>query len=499
MSEASEAPGPGLDPGPDPGPGPGPRVIADGDHVVLKRGEVFKAVHVQRKRKIIFEKQWFYLDNAIGQRFGATFEVSSGGVLQPVKAKMEESGKEMNKAGIDNRNIVDDGKSQKLSRDDIEALKEQGLKGQDIVQHLIENSTTFRDKTGFAQEKYIQKKKKKYEAIITILKPTARIMAMMYHSREPGKICFLRYDTLAQMLSLGNIHAGCKVIVAETCAGLVLGAVMERLGGFGSVVHMYPGNMPARTATDNFGFPKLFYDHLYDFPINKLSSLLSETFSAEKEASQNLTEARVEKGNGSAHGSPKSTSQGTREIGDGNKMDDNQSVEYETMDVTCDETENKERNPCRKSNVEERNKKQEDRLKRLQAAAAVLQERNADGLIIASRLYPNPLLLSLLEFVAPSRPFVVYCQYREPLVVCYTNLRERGGVVNLKLSETWLRHYQILPNRTHPRLSMNGGGGYILTGITVAMNRVKSTVRTAEPQKADEPVAKRQKVEENKS
>lgn len=41
----------------------------------------------------------------------------------------------------------------------------------------------------------------------------------------------LRYDTLAQMLSLGNIHANSKVLVFETCAGLVLGAVMERMGG----------------------------------------------------------------------------------------------------------------------------------------------------------------------------------------------------------------------------------------------------------------------------
>lgn len=32
--------------------------------------------------------------------------------------------------GTDNRNIVDDGKSQKLTRDDIETLKEQGLEGQ---------------------------------------------------------------------------------------------------------------------------------------------------------------------------------------------------------------------------------------------------------------------------------------------------------------------------------------------------------------------------------
>ena len=49
-----------------------------------------------------------------------------------------------------------------------------------------------------------------------------------------GSLCVnshLRYDTLAQMLTLGNIHAGGKVLVFETCAGLVLGAVMERMGG----------------------------------------------------------------------------------------------------------------------------------------------------------------------------------------------------------------------------------------------------------------------------
>ncbi|XP_043552507.1 tRNA (adenine(58)-N(1))-methyltransferase non-catalytic subunit TRM6 isoform X2 [Chiloscyllium plagiosum] len=481
MSGPGEVPAPGGGGG----GGGGAQPVSEGDHVVLKREEVFKAVQVHRGRKITFEKQWFYLDNAIGQQYGTTFEVSSGGVLQPLKVKTKEVAKEVNEAGVDNRNIIDDGKSQKLSRDDIEALKEQGLKGQDIVQHLIENSTTFRDKTGFAQEKYIKKKKKKYEAFITILKPTTRIMAMMYHSREPGKICYLRYDTLAQMLTLGNIHAGSKVIVAETCAGLVLGAVMERLGGFGSVIHMYPGSLPIRAAMENFGFPKSFYNHLYDFPINKLNSLLSGVFLAEKETLQKQTEVMVEEGNGSLL----NICQGDGMPCGETVMDNNKSEETEAMDVACEEAENKEKNSDRKSNVEERKSKQEDRLKKLQAAAAVLQERNADGLIIASRLYPSPLLLCLLEFVAPSRPFVIYCQYKEPLLVCYSNLRERGGVVNLRLSETWLRGYQVLPNRTHPKLTMSGGGGYILTGITVAMDRTKSVANISE-----EPAAKRQKT-----
>lgn len=44
--------------------------------------------------------------------------------------KMYFSPPEPKEAGADNRNIIDDGKSQKLTRDDIEALKEKGIKGQ---------------------------------------------------------------------------------------------------------------------------------------------------------------------------------------------------------------------------------------------------------------------------------------------------------------------------------------------------------------------------------
>lgn len=110
-------------------------------------------------RKVTFEKQWFYLDNAIGHSYGSTFEVSSGGSLQ-LRKKLEEPTSETKEGGTDNRNIVDDGKSQKLTQDDIKALKDKGIKGEEILQQLIENST-FRDETEFAQDKYIKKKKKK--------------------------------------------------------------------------------------------------------------------------------------------------------------------------------------------------------------------------------------------------------------------------------------------------------------------------------------------------
>ena len=42
--------------------------------------------------------------------------------------------------------------------------------------------------------------------------------------------------------------------------------------------------------------------------------------------------------------------------------------------------------------------------------------------------------------------------------------------LNLRLSETWMREYQVLPNRTHPEINMSGGGGYLLYGTTCIKN-----------------------------
>ena len=38
-------------------------------------------------------------------------------------------------------------------------------------------------------------------------------------------------DSLAQMLTLGNVCANSTVMVVDSCLGLVTAAVLERLGG----------------------------------------------------------------------------------------------------------------------------------------------------------------------------------------------------------------------------------------------------------------------------
>lgn len=451
--------------------------IKEADYIVLKRGAIFKAVQIQPRKKMFFEKQWFYLDGAVGQLYGTTFEIATGGNLQPQALKEAESASDSKEAGTDNRNIVDDGKSQKLTRDDIETLKDQGLKGQEIIQQLIENSATFRDKTGYAQDKYIKKKKKKYENTVTVLKPSCRILAMMYHGREPGKICHMRYETLGQMLTLANIHAGSKVLVFETCAGLVMGAVMERMGGYGSVIQMYPGGGPVRAGVESFGFPAHFHDTLHEFPICHINALLAGTL--DTSVKDPTTDEKQLKAVEEEPNQQETEQQGSPE---------EQSMETNTVDNVDQELLDQEKR--REAKDKEKKLKQDEKRRKLGAAAALLEVGTADGLVIASRFHPCPVLLGLIKFLSPSRPFVVYSQYKEALIECYTKLREQGGTVNLRLTDTWMREYQVLPNRTHPVLLMSGGGGFLLSGTTVAADK------PAHSQQSEEPAPKRQKLKD---
>lgn len=69
----------------------------------------------------------------------------------------------------------------------------------------------------------MKKKKQKHVAEFTVLKPNTRLMCQMYHEKSPAKILNIRMDTLAQILTYGNVHAFTNVAVVDTCSGLVVG------------------------------------------------------------------------------------------------------------------------------------------------------------------------------------------------------------------------------------------------------------------------------------
>lgn len=109
--------------------------------------------------------------------------------------------------------------------------------------------------------------------------------------------------------------------------------------------------------------------------------------------------------------------------------------------------------------------KRDERDRRRDEAVKFLLAGPHDSLVVAIKLHPCELVLRMLSFLGDGRPFVVYSQFLQPLVELYDALRKRTASCSLNITESWLRNYQVLPDRTHPEMAMSGTGGYLLTGI----------------------------------
>lgn len=69
-----------------------------------------------------------------------------------------------------NADIMQSSQPQKLNIDDITEMRQAGALGRDIIDGLIKNNENFDKRTEFSKEKYIKKKKLKYELIWRIEK-----------------------------------------------------------------------------------------------------------------------------------------------------------------------------------------------------------------------------------------------------------------------------------------------------------------------------------------
>lgn len=110
--------------------------------------------------------------------------------------------------------------------------------------------------------------------------------------------------------------------------------------GFGSIIQLYPGGGPVRAATACFGFPKSFLSGLYDFPLNKVDSLLNGTFSAEMLSSEPKDSASIEESNGTVE--EKQTSEQENEDNMAEASESNYPKEQETMEIVSQDPKYKE-------------------------------------------------------------------------------------------------------------------------------------------------------------
>lgn len=146
-----------------------------------------------------------------------------------------------------NREIVDDPSRQKLSLEEIEALKREGA-GRDIIARLMESHSGISLKTNFSLAKYTLRKARKYMRRFTVLPLDVSMLARwMLAEKDPVKIMEMREDMLSLMCSWANVRWSTgsdtwqvddsevergrgRWLVVDDTGGLVVAAVAERMG-----------------------------------------------------------------------------------------------------------------------------------------------------------------------------------------------------------------------------------------------------------------------------
>ncbi|KAG0249868.1 tRNA (adenine(58)-N(1))-methyltransferase non-catalytic subunit trm6, partial [Mortierella polycephala] len=365
----------------------------------------------------------FKANDIIGHAWGNTYEIYDKDNKTRVY-RLEELN-EIEETANNNREIVDDPSSQKLTLDDIKALKSEGLKGEltgeEIVNKLKESHATFDKKTAYSQAKYLQKKGKKFHKTFTPIKPTAYSVNEYFYIKNPTKIKDIRMDTLSQVLSHSNVHAGCKLLVVDDTQGMIVSALAERMGGKGTILGLYDGDNPHYDVLKYMNFSREIQDTV------KVLSWLRIHRPADEKTPDEL---------------------------------------QDVTQLTGKDLEGYHRRLRAYKIVEESRK--------------VLFEADFDALIIASNYQPESIIEKLLPYVRGSRPVVVYHSAKEALLETSTWMRKCPELLAPQLTESWLRKSQVLPGRTHPEMSTWGSGGCLLTATRVIDQPVQAAMTKRE-------------------
>ena len=148
-----------------------------------------------------------------------------------------------------NREIMDDTGSQKLTMDEIEAMKrEKSGSGKNVIAKILESHSTLDQKTAFGLAKYTLRKAKKYLRRFSVLPVDVPLLVdFVLNEKEPAKIMEIREEMLALIGSWSNVHysgstqkvldensgpwmeEGRWLVVDET-GGLLVAAMAERMG-----------------------------------------------------------------------------------------------------------------------------------------------------------------------------------------------------------------------------------------------------------------------------
>lgn len=459
-------------------------IVTVGAYVIIKKQSYSKVYKVSENGTLTLGKDQVEMREIIGKPFWSTFEMMpSRNNSRTFTLKLTEQTESWDDlkgdlSGQDNRSIMDDGTSQKLSKEEILRLQETGKTGKEIIGSLIENSKSFATKTEYSQQKYIKKKERKYFRFLTVCRPTVVSLHEVYFRLSHEKIGGLRMDALAQILSYSDVQSdGLHMLYDSGSQGLPAAAMLNRIGAntSGHLINLHPGNMPQTVIVQAMNFPQELKDR--HVTVN-IYSFLRLHYQGESSVLDGIAASKNTVGNNKLKKleDSRDTVEETNDIINNDPISDLSANDIELeggaeqASVAVPVTEEEYANPLkRKLDTPEdtTSAKKPKWFFETQRAVELLNASKARGLTIVAKEHPLNIVTALLPFLGASRPFVIFHMHREPLQETYVELKQKHGVINLRLFTNFLRSYQVLPDRTHPNVLTSDTGGYILTGYLV--------------------------------
>jgi tRNA (adenine-N(1)-)-methyltransferase non-catalytic subunit len=430
---------------------PSSNVVSDGDFVLLvfadKRQIFAQALSFWRGKcpPLKIKKRSYSTANLIGLNYGTVLELDMKNGLVPLPddqdvipdSTIDES---LDICDNDNRDLLDTSESQNLTEEEIVQMRaDPSVSGSSIVKAIIQNSSTFESKTSFSKAKYIKKKQIKYQPRCRLTKCTASTVCRALHLKDARRMMNLRDDSLAQILSNANVSAGCKILCFDTCCGVVTGACAERMGGYGLIHSIYTGQAPN------------FVDLIARFNLSFVQHSSIKWLHAGQVFHDDVN--------------PKLENQEDHELTDRKRLIWPCCLQSHTQKYVEKMKDDDERLPFMNKRASRFTRKMTRPTSDEVLQSLEDESKKCDSLILACNYDPTHTLLKLLPYLGESCPFVVFYEYLEPLVECFRELQKLGLAINLRLTDTWMREYQILPNRSHPNMNMSQNGGFILTGV----------------------------------
>ncbi|EST08001.2 Eukaryotic initiation factor 3, gamma subunit [Kalmanozyma brasiliensis GHG001] len=421
--------------------------IASGSTVILKMpsGRTKAAEIMPGKQVSLGKFGSFKADDLIGMPYGFTYEIqpdstastqqdqapsqngkgaeksrapaAAGGSLKLVINRtlgdLETEASETVETTATNEHINDDGSAQKLTYVDIQQLKNQGISGREIIEQQLASSESFANRTVYSQAKYVARKEQKHLKLFTPLQPDFGNVCDFWFDKSPEKIRYIRKDALSQVLSFGSVRPGGRYLVVDGVSGLLVGSILERLGGDGMVMAINDAESPpSLDIVPYFNLPPSTTRHV----LKVINWAATEPDYAPVFSNQDITSATIT----------------TRSVKD-----------------------------------KARDRKRQAGFREIDRIRTDFFAGDFDAVLIACHYDPMSILRRLKPHLGGSASVVVHSPYLQPLAEASAKMRQDEEFINISVTEPWLRKYQVLPGRTHPEMTTSSTAGFILHALRV--------------------------------